>query len=41
MIEVPFESMLDATRLRMWWPWIALALGVAIIAVGGALFTAA
>jgi len=26
--------------LRAWWPWIALALGIVVIAVGGMLFSA-
>jgi hypothetical protein len=37
MIEVP----IDAARLRVWWPWIVLSLGMAVITVGGALFSAA
>jgi hypothetical protein len=34
-----FEAPPFANRLRIWWPWIALSLGVLIVAVGGLLFT--
>jgi len=27
------------THLREWWPWIGLALGIAIVTVGGILFS--
>jgi hypothetical protein len=34
MIDAPtFEN-----RVRLWWPWLVLSLGVLIIAVGGILF---
>jgi hypothetical protein len=36
MVQVPF----DAVRVRTWWPWIALLLGLVVIAVGGLLFSA-
>jgi len=29
----------DKTRLDVWWPWIVLAVGVAIVTVGGILFS--
>lgn len=31
--------MTEQTWLREWWPWIVLAVGIAIVTVGGILFS--
>jgi hypothetical protein len=29
----------DDTRIRVWWPYLALAVGVLVVAFGGMLFS--